>query len=389
MAANPETAVTVIKPDAIDRWEPKTLQILSKYPTAQYNVLVPTVSLRQVNPYLVPDIDAVQLDPNPEAGHIYHDPQMKAGHYGPTKVGLRLLAQVAGITTIASRRIDDGRDPDFVEWQVEIEMVQPSGRPIRGIGTKNVDLRPHMTKGWTAERLAKAHEHMASNAESKAMNRAIRSILSLRPSYPQRELAKPFAILRYVPDMTHPEVRARFLDMVAPTTAQLYGPGPDAAPKLVGPGADAGVDRAPEAPDDDQDDQAAAAFAEAQAAATAASTTPEEPAWVTGAAQAAAPSLVEALRSTAEASTLKGAMTKEQTSKLGSLRLADLRGTAESPASDLADVLRAAWGPEALQAITAAQAEGILSASDSFDTVEAFLDAWRAAAAAVREAAGS
>lgn len=250
MAANPETAVAVIEPK--DSWEPKTLEILGQYPPEKFNVLVPTVSLRQVNPYLVPDIEAVQLDPNPDHGHIYHDSQMKEGHFAPTKVGLRLIAQVMGITTISSKRVDDGRDPDYIEWQVEIEMVQPSGRPIRGFGTKQVDLRPAMVKGKTPQWIARAHEHMVANAESKALNRAIRSIASLRPSYPQRELAKPFAILRYVPDMTHPEVRERFLDMVAPSSAALFGP--TEAPKQVGPGAETPIDRAPIVDNDDDTD---------------------------------------------------------------------------------------------------------------------------------------
>jgi len=387
MATTPQTAVAVTTPRSMESWEPHTVALLGQFPPDKYNVLVPTVSLRQINPYLVPDIEAVQLDPNPEAGEIYHDPQMKAGHYGPTKVGLRLLAQVAGITTVRSERIDDGSDIHVVTWQVEIEMVQPSGRPIRGIGSKTVDLRPHMTKGWTPERLAKAHEHMGANAESKAMNRAIRSILSLRPSYPQRELAKPFAILRYVPDMTQPEVRERFLDLVAPTTAALYGPDREAAgPKLVGPGAAREADVAAEAPDDD-DDAAAEAFA---AASETAATTDDVPDWAKPPEQtaAAAPkkrpgakTIPDRLRESLDASELQGDATDSQ--KLV------LRGLVVGLdwATELVPVLTAAFGDEGVRKLTAAHVQAILNLAEAFEAAEppiVFVDAWRAAAAALQ-----
>lgn len=370
MAANPQTAVTVIDP--ADTWEPKTLQILGDYPPERFNVLVPTVSLRQVNPYLVPDIEAVLLDPNPDGGDIYHDPQMKSGHYGPTKVGLRKLAQVAGITTISSRRVDDGRDPDYIEWQVEIEMVQPSGRPIRGFGTKQVDLRPAATKGWTPQAITKAHEHMVANAESKALNRAIRSILSLRPSYPQRELAKPFAILRYVPDMTHPEVRERFLDMVAPATQQLYGPEPTIAPRQVGPGADSGIDRAPVVTDDDDVvDQ----VGDADTAGGSAGDDPL-PNWATDQPAAdAEPTLLTKIRNTAESGGMVGPAKKPQLESLGGI-FTPLGGRITTAG------LQALWPDLDVNALTANQAQAIVGISRTFETPEAFQAAWREMAGA-------
>jgi hypothetical protein len=363
MAANPQTAVAVIDPT--DSWEPKTLEILGQYPADKFNVLVPTVSLRQVNPYLVPDIEAVQLNTNPDAGHIYHDPQMKDGHYGPTKVALRLLAQVAGITTISSGRVDDGADPDYVEWQVEIEMVQPSGRPIRGFGTKQVDLRPHMVKGKTPAWIAKAHEHMVANAESKALNRAIRSILSLRASYPQRELAKPFAILRYVPDMTHPEVRTRFLDMVAPASAQLFGP--SEAPKQVGPGAETpAVDRAPVVDNDDDDD------GQDQGNGAGDDDLPtflraDQPA------ADAPPSLLTRLRDTAASGGMHGGAKPPQVESLRAI-FTPLGGKATVAG------IEALWPGLAFDDMTANQAQSIIGISRSYETAEAFQADWRAMA---------
>jgi hypothetical protein len=363
MAANPETAVAVVNP--ADSWEPKTLAILGQYPPERFNVLVPTVSLRQVNPYLVPDIEAVQLNPDPAGGEIYHDPQMAAGMFAPTKVGLRLIAQVMGLTTISSRRVDDGRDPDYVEWQVEVEMVQPSGRPIRGFGTKQVDLRPTVTKDWTPARLAKAREHMVANAESKALNRAIRSIASLRPSYPQRELAKPFAILRYVPDMTHPEVRERFLDMVAPASASLYGP--TEAPKQVGPGAETpAVDRAPVVDNDDDDadqDQGNGAGDD------------DLPTFLRADQPAAdaPPALLTRLRDTAAAGGMHGGAKPPQVESLRGI-FTPLGGKATVAG------IEALWPGLAFDDMTANQAQSIIGISRTYDSQEAFQADWRSMA---------
>jgi hypothetical protein len=369
MAANPQTAIAVINP--ADSWEPKTLEILGQYPAAKFNVLVPTVSLRQVNPYLVPDIEAVQLDANPDNGDIYHDPQMKDGHYGPTKVGLRKLAQVAGITTISSRRIDDGSDADYIEWQVEIEMVQPSGRPIRGLGSKQIDLRPAAVKGKTPAFVARAHEHMVANAESKALNRAIRSILSLRPSYPQAVIAKPFAILRYVPDMTHPEVRERFLDMVAPASAALYGP--TDAPKQVGPGLEPPVDRAPAVTSDDVDD--------VQDQNNGAAGDDDLPAFLRpGGAPAAEAetasaeaTLLARIRDTAAAGGLVGGAKDPQVESLRAI-FTPLGGRATVAG------IEALWPGLAFDDMTANQAQAIIGVSRTFESDATFQAAWRAMA---------
>lgn len=367
-AATLTAAVTVIDP--ADAWEPKTLEILADYPAERFNVLVPTVSLRQVNPYLVPDIEAVRLDPNPDNGDIYHDPQMKAGHFGPTKVGLRKLAQVAGITTISSRRIDDGRDADYVEWQVEIEMVQPSGRPIRGLGSKQVDLRPAATKGWTPERIARAHEHMVANAESKALNRAIRSILSLRPSYPQAQLAKPFAILRYVPDMTHPEVRERFLDMVAPAAAQLYGPAAD-APRQVGPGLAPPVEVARPVTDDEDHDEPR----DINAAPAADDDLPPflRAGGDTVATPTTEPTLLERIRTQAEAGGMRGGAKEPQVESLRAI-FAPLGGRATTAG------LEALWPGLDVNALSANHAQAIIGVSRAYETAEAFQADWRAMA---------
>jgi hypothetical protein len=215
---------------------------------------------------------------------------------------------------------------------------------------------------------------MVANAESKALNRAIRSIASLRPSYPQRELAKPFAILRYVPDMTHPEVRERFLDMVAPATASLFGP--TQAPKQVGPGAETpAIDRAPVVDNDDDvdqgrdDDQAASSggadddLPEFLRAGQAAAASTEE----TGLA------LLALIRDTAESGNHRGGAKSPQVESLREI-FTPLGGRATVKG------IEALWPGLTFDDMTANQAEAIIGVSRRYESADEFQAAWRAMA---------
>lgn len=366
----PASTALATRPSSVPEWlGPKESKILEAFPEAKYNLLVPTVSIRQINPYLVPDIEVVQLSPDPQDGEIYHDSQMKEHYYAPTAKGLARLASVAGITQLDSRRMDDGKDPDIVEWRSEIEMTLPSGRSVRAFGSKRIDLHT-LTKGYTPQRIAKMREHLVAMAETKAFNRAIRSLLSLHGAMPGTALARPFAILRWVPDMSHPDVRKVFLQQLAPATTQVFGPAANGAaeqPLLI----------EQQAPEEDE------------APAEPVNVTPdgaviEEPDFSKPATAAAEPppgeQFVIVLRERAEASQTKGEATAEQRTQL----LALLRGTS---APTVMAVLTAAWGLKVPGEVTAAQAEAIL---DHAEGRKDFLTLWSAAAEwAATEAAAS
>ena len=329
-AERASTALTVTPSG--EPWEPKTLEKLKDFPQSRYNLLVPTVSLRQVNPYLVPDIDVVQLAET----DIYHDSQMPADQHAPNARGLSKLADVAGITMLDSRRMDDGKDPDVVEWRVDVEMTAPSGRTRHAIGSKRIDLH-QLATGWTAARLAKAREHLVANAETKAFNRAIRAVLSLHGSYPKAQLLKPFAVLRYVPDMSHPEVRKAFLNQLVPASAQAFGPVQDAAPQLTSSG---DIDIAPEAPDEDPAPVATPAT-ETQAAT-------DEPDWFTSDQPAFAKTLLERAAG-------------GSTDPADPMQRANLKAALKNNGKEQVEVvLKGVFGLEAISEITSAQAEAIL-----------------------------
>lgn len=366
--ATPTTALAT-RQATVPEWAgPKETALLEQFPQAKFNLLVPTVSIRQINPYLVPDIEVVKLSTDPEDGEIYHDSQMKTDHYAPTAKGLARLASVAGITQLDSRRMDDGKDPDVVEWRSEIEMTLPSGRSVRAFGSKRIDLHI-LTKGWSTQRVAKMQEHLVAMAETKAFNRAIRSLLSLHGSMSGAALARPFAILRWVPDMSHPDVRKVFLQQLAPASAQVFGPSSNGAGEQHEP-----ILIEQQAPEDDV----------APDEAVTVNVTPDgeviaEPDWAASAQPSPGEQFVLVLKERAEAAPSKGTASAPQRERLR----AALRGLGQPT---VMAVLTAAWGLAQPGDISAAQADAIL---DHAEGRPDFQTQWKAAAAELAEATGA
>lgn len=222
-ATQPGSAVAVIEQsidDASVEWS------LDAYQPGDFNRLVPVETIMIPTDLLRPVVQVVRLNPDEKAGDVYHSNDMPNGHAAPTRVALRKLATAAGISFIDERRVDDGRDPDVIEVTTVAEMLLPTGQRIRATGSKRIDLNAQ-TWASPAQR-AKYKSFFQEQVASRAQNRAIRALLSLRGSYPVEVYRKPFAVVSFAPNMAHPEVRARILEGMAPIAAQLYG-GPAAA----------------------------------------------------------------------------------------------------------------------------------------------------------------
>lgn len=225
----PESAVTVIEQNVDDanvEWS------LDAYQPGDFNRLVPVETIMIPTDLLRPVVQVVRLNPDEKAGDVYHSNDMPNGHAAPTRVALRKLATAAGISFIDERRVDDGRDPDVIEVSTVAEMLLPTGQRIRATGSKRIDLNAQVWR--SPEHRGKYKSFFQEHVASRAQNRAIRALLSLRGSYPIEVYRKPFAVVSFAPNMAHPEVRARILDAMAPVAAQLYG-GPAAAQLESGP----------------------------------------------------------------------------------------------------------------------------------------------------------
>ncbi|WP_053235954.1 hypothetical protein [Sandaracinus amylolyticus] len=180
----------------------------------------------------------------------------------------RIFAAVGGSwDPQQTRRIDDGSDPYFVHYQAvgHVRNFDGSVRVVKG--EKIVDVREgspaiqdlvsvslaklrkfaeHKNKSESElRRVARERAenqvrgirlHILGHAESKAKNRAIRS-LGIRTSYTVEELQKPFAAARpmFTGHSDDPELRRMFAQRIADTflgtTTALYG-----APAALPPG---------------------------------------------------------------------------------------------------------------------------------------------------------
>ena len=373
------TAVTVIEQETssgVVEWN------LDGFPESGYNRLIPTQTLQIPTDLLRPVVQVVQLNPDPKGGgDVYQSNDTPTGHAAPTKVGLRKLATAAGISFVDERRTDDGRDPDVIEVTCVAEMLLPTGQRIRAVGTKRVDLN---AQKWTSDaQRAKFRSFFQEHVASRAENRAIRALLSLRGSYPVEIYQRPFAVVSCAPNMSHPEVRSRILDAMAGTTAQLYGP---AAAAQIGPGKTIDVTPAPE------EDPAppTPTVLPGEKLAAAATSSAEEPAWMTEGAPPATTAtageppaetdVAALIRDSAAISGLQGPAAKPQLEKLKGL----LGGL--TPPGTVTAALTFIWDDGAKTALTAAQAQSLINVADSMG-VDDFLAAVRAIAERARVAA--
>jgi hypothetical protein len=389
---NPETAVTVIEQsaaDAVVEWN------LDDWPASEYNRLVPTVTLGLANEFIRPIVSAVKLDIETDT---YESRDLKSGHRAPNAKGLSKLADAAGVSFVDEVRLDDMRDPDRAYVRVYAEMIDPTGMKRRAPGSRDyvlssqtmTDAQRNRARGWV-------HEHAATRAQ----HRALRRLLSLAQSYPVAELQKPFAVVRLVPNMQHPEVREAFKAAMVGSIAALYGPEP-AKQLAAGPAVDEldevdddeprNVTPAPETPTVMPGEKLAAAApqpltaargrkadadsAPAASAAPGASVAPQEPDWITGGAGAAADDGAPSLRDVvAERMTDEGQPTgpieEEQGRRLGALF--DDLGEDRTPL--VRGGIRALFGIVA-EDLTPAQARAIAMAHDELGH-EAFLADWK------------
>lgn len=308
----PDSAVAVIEQSAdsgVVEWN------LDSFPEERFNRLLPTQTIQLPTDLLRPVVQIVKLDPDPQGGDVYTSKDMPSGHAAPTKVGLRKLATAAGISIVDERRTDDGTDPDVIEVTCLAEMLLPTGQRITATGIKRVDLN---AQTWASEaHKGKYRSFFLEHVASRAQNRAIRALLSIRGSYPSQVYSRPFAVVSYAPNMANREIRERYLEGFASTTAQLYGG--KAAPKQVGPGP--ATVEAPPAPEEDPA-PATPMVLPGEKLARATDVADEEPAWLkpAAAAKTVKPSFEETIRaSAAEAEDGEALAGADELAKLGQI----------------------------------------------------------------------
>lgn len=219
----------------------------------RFHVLSPFTQMGGTfGPGIVVTVASVSLDPRVnEYGQgidtYYSKAFMKApdgihapsAQRAPNKVGLLRIAQCAGIRWDASRclRTDSGREPLYWAFSAAGEYLTPDGIWLPLTGTSEVDLRdgsPQAT-AMTPKQLVMQRQFGLALAESKAKNRAIRS-LGLQSSYTVEDLLKkPFLIMRatFQPDASDEVGRRVFAQVAMGASRFLYPQAEASAPMAL------------------------------------------------------------------------------------------------------------------------------------------------------------
>lgn len=350
MAANPQTAVAVIEPQELATYN------LDQFPEDKFNRVIPTQTIRMPSDLLVPVVQVVQLDPADRDGKSadhYKSSDVPSGHRALTARGINKLVTAGAVSFYDERRMDDGSDPDVMGVSVMASMILPTGQRITAPGSQLINIKTWFGSQTSDAEKAKFRKQFYAHTSTRARSRAARALLSLRASYPDHDIAKPFAVVSFAPNMNHPDVRERYLDSIAPTSAALYGP--QAAPQL------AAGEPVTELPEIDDDRPVAG-----QPAANAGDD--PLPAWASD--QPAEPSLLTKIRDTAASGGMHGGAKEPQVKSLQEI-FAPIGGRATKAG------LQALWPELDVDQITANQAQAIIGASRQYETAEAFQVAWR------------
>lgn len=153
----------------------------------------------------------------------------KNGEIALGKVGLLKLMQAAGLSITRPQKVDDRSDQHYSAYSLLV-----SGRDLRGIWleiekTGVCDFRdgsPMLVGG--ADQVKSARAHIDSRAETKAMEKAIKSFLAVQEKFMPEQAALPFVVPVLVidPDINHPVDRAFLLNHGSNRERQLYGARP-------------------------------------------------------------------------------------------------------------------------------------------------------------------
>lgn len=180
-------------------------------------------------------ISAIRIDVEAETYRL-------AGKVGLGKVALDRIAAAAGITWDPgqSGRLDDGSDPHYCHYRAVAHYLAFDGQAMTLQGEVEIDARDGSPQIEEIEEKARGanrdprkqilelRKFLLRHAESKAKNRAVRS-LGVRTSYDPKELTKPFAVARimFTGRSADPEIRrmfaARTADNFLGARAALYG----------------------------------------------------------------------------------------------------------------------------------------------------------------------
>lgn len=223
----------------------------------RYNVLFPQSRMTQISPYHRIRVEEVKINPDPEAGDVFKVGTRKVGDkwedvLSLSKTAILKIATAAGIVWNWNETRPITATKDYVLYQAVGAMRKPSGEWIPLKATKEIDLEvieaetyeanlkkaESMTgeqrKGMTPEQWAEVQtkanmmqwkKNKLMRAETGAMLRVVRALLSIKHHYSPGELNKPFAVptVDFTPDYSDPEVKRMIAAQSLKAASDLFG----------------------------------------------------------------------------------------------------------------------------------------------------------------------
>ena len=231
------------------------------------NVLFPTVTMQQISPYHRIRVEQVKINPDPEVGDVFKVGSKKVSNgwediLSLSKTAVLRLSTAAGIVWNWQETKVLSVSKDYVLYQAVGAMRKPSGEWIPLKATKEIDLdvveaetyEANLEKakkleskqrdglspeGWaeakTKTNMIQWRKNKLMRAETGAMLRVIRALLSIKQQYSPAELKRPFAVptVDFAPDYSDPDVRRAMTEAGVQAASQLFGQ--SAAPQIQAP----------------------------------------------------------------------------------------------------------------------------------------------------------
>lgn len=192
----------------------------------KFNVLSPFTNFTGLQEGYGLIASRVSIDPDPDHGEVYGEkaPWVPKGSVALAKVGLRKIAECAGMSTTITRT-DPYTVPNYWEVKAVARWRGIDGSIIEREAPFEWDMRDGSprTKGFTANQVQEARKHGLRHCSTRAINAAIREY-GVKQTYTREEMAKPFVVLRvvYMPDKSDPEVRRILAENALAGTSSLY-----------------------------------------------------------------------------------------------------------------------------------------------------------------------
>lgn len=223
-----------------------SIDIFRDYPDAKFNLLVPVKTITQISPLHKVSINTVEVSKDIKDGDIYLQDKGK-NLFALTKKGLMKFMATANIQVVKSESVTPSsckrcmemakvtrtpapcsacRSKDDVAWAVTIAVPDLSGgyRLITANKEFLCETEQEQMKN-NAYQYKQAFAFRSAHAESKALLRALREALMIKPTYELSELSKPFAVPVISPNFDDKDLKNAAVQRFANGSSSLYGGG--------------------------------------------------------------------------------------------------------------------------------------------------------------------